>query len=146
MRFTRLFARLAIVALLALPLGACKDWYPLAGPLDVNWSMLRVNVQNAGPSAILVSYNGGVPLSAVPGQTVYLTPYVSTSGLPTSDSFAIRRESVVLASVTFQPMQFPEKKGDTKDTTIFVDEPSPGRFTARVSEPDWVRIISVTAP
>ena len=147
MRFARLLPRLAVVALLALPAGACKEWYPLGGgPIDVQWSMLRVNVQNAGPSALGVSYNGGVPFSAAPGQTVYLTSYYSTSGLPRSDSFAIRRESAVLVSVSFQPLQFPAAKSDTKDTTIYVDEPSPGTFVARAAEPDWIRIISVTAP
>ncbi len=145
----RILTRIALAALLALPIAACDKslgTIDFSGPFDVQWTMLRVYVQNSGPSDLLVSYREGTPLSASAGQRVYLTPYSSLSPLPASDSFLIQRESVTLARVSFQPLRYPEKKGDVKDTTIVIREPSPGQFTATAAEPDWIRIVAVTQP
>lgn len=133
------------VALLALAAPACDlGSIDLSGPFDVQWSMLRVHAENAGASEFLVSFRGGTPLAAPVGQRVYLFPYTSTSPLPSSDSFTILRGSATLARVTFQPLRFPEKKSDVKDSTIVITEPSPGQFAATAAEPDWIRILSVT--
>ena len=53
---------------------------------------------------------------------------------------------MTLARVSFQPLRYPEKRGDVKDTTIVIREPSPGQFTATAAEPDWIRIVAVTQP
>ncbi len=138
---------LALTVLAALFLPACNKslgTWDFSGPLDVSWTMLRVHVQNSASSEILISYQGGTALSAPAGQTVYLTPYTSYSALPSSDSFLIQRQSVTLARVSFQPLHYPDKKGDVKDTTIVIGEPSPGLFTAISADPDWIRIVSVT--
>ena len=149
MKLERTLARLALAALLGLPVAACdKNFgtFDLSGPIDIQWRMLRVYVQNAGPSELLVSHNGGAPLRAAPGQRVYLTPYTSMSPLPGADAFSIQRASATLAQVSFQPLRLPETKGDTKDTTIVIAEPSEGQFTATAAEPDWIRIVAVTQP
>ncbi len=138
---------LGLVVLLALLLPACnKDLGTIdfSGPIDVQWTMLRVYAQNSTSSEILLSYKGSTALSVPAGQTVYLTPYTSLTALPSSDWFFIQRESVTLARVSFQPMHYPDKKGDVKDTTIVIGEPSPGQFTATAAEPYWIRIVSVT--
>lgn len=143
----RFALRLGLAVLLALLLPACnKDLgtIDLSGPFDVQWTMLRVYVQNSASSEILISYQGGTAQSAPAGQTVYLIPYSSLQALPSSDWFYIQRQSGTLARVSFQPLHYPDKKGDVKDTTIVIREPSPGQFTATAAEPDWIRIVSVT--
>lgn len=138
---------LGLAVLLALLLPACSKslgTIDFSGPFDVQWTMLRVYVQNSASSEILISYQGGTALSAPAGQTVYLTPYTSFNALPSEDAFLIQRQSVTLARVSFQPLHYPDKKGDVKDTTILIGEPSPGLFTATAAEPAWIRIVSVT--
>lgn len=149
MKSERVLARLALAAFLVLPVAACDKslgTLDLSGPIDIQWRMLRVFVQNSGSSEIFVSYKGGTPLRAPAGERVYLTPYTSVSPLPASDSFSIQRASATLASVSFQPIRLPETKGETKDTTIVIAEPSEGQFTATAAEPDWIRIVAVTRP
>ena len=149
MKRARILARLALAALLACPIAACDKslgTIDFSGPIDIQWRMLRVFVQNSGSSEILVSYRGGTPMSAPAGGRVYLTPYSSVSPLPASDSFSIQRGSATLANVSFQPIRLPETKGETKDTTIVIAEPFEGRFTATAVEPDWIRIVAVTQP
>lgn len=136
---------LAVFLLLLLP--ACNKslgTIDFSGPIDVQWTMLRVYVQNSASSEVFIAHEGSTALSAPAGQTVYLTPYMSFSTLPSSDWFLIQRQSVTLARVSFQPLHYPEKKGDVKDTTIVIAEPSPGQFTATAAEPAWIRILSVT--
>jgi hypothetical protein len=133
--------------LLALLLPGCSKnlgTIDFSGPFDVQWTMLRVYVQNSASSEILISHEGNTALSAPSGQSVYLTPYISYNALPSSDSFFIQRQSVTLARVSFQPLHYPDKKGDVKDTTIVIGERSPGLFTATAVEPGWIRIVSVT--
>ncbi len=140
-----LFFGLAVLGALLLP--ACNkslgSW-DFSGPFDMQRTMLRVYVQNSASSEIFISYQGSTPQPAPAGQTVYLTPYSSLLALPSSDWFLVQRQSGTLARVSFQPMHYPEKKGDVKDTTIAIGEPSPGLFTATAAEPDWIRIVSVT--
>jgi hypothetical protein len=147
MKTARALTRLALTALLALPVAACNKslgTIDFSGPFDMQFTMLRVYVENSGPSAVQISYRGSSALNAPAGQRVYLTPYISTSALPASDSFAIGRNGVTLAEVSFQPLRYPEKKGDIKDTTIVISEPSDGVFSATASESDWIRIAAVT--
>ena len=149
MKSERILAHLTLAALLAFPMAACNKnlgTIDLSGPIDIQWRMLRVFVQNSGSSEILVSYKGGTPLRAPAGERVYLTPYSSVSPLPASDSFSIQRGFATLANVSFQPIRLPETKGETKDTTIVIGEPTEGQFTATAAEPDWIRIVAVTKP
>ncbi len=138
--------RIGLAVLVAFLLPACNKslgTIDFSGPFDMQWTMLRVYVQNSASSEILISHQGSTAQSAPAGQTVYLTPYSSLTALPTSDWFFIQRQSGTLARVSFQPLHYPEKKGDVKDTTIVIAEPSPGQFTA-TAEPGWIRIVSVT--
>jgi hypothetical protein len=131
----------------AFLLSACNKslgTIDFSGPIDMQWTMLRVYAQNSTSSEIRISYQGHTALSAPVGQTVYLTPYISPNVLPSSDWFFIQRGSMTLARVSFQPLRYPDKKGDVKDTTVAIGEPSPGLFTATVAEPSWIRIVSVT--
>ena len=140
--------RLGVVFLLALLLPACNKtigYIDLSGPIDPQWSMLRLFVENSGLSEISISHQGGTAIAAPAGQTIYpFISYVSTSALPSSDWLHVQRQSVSLARVTFRPLRYPEKKGDLKDTRIIIGEPSPGRFSATAVDPDWIEILSVT--
>jgi hypothetical protein len=105
-------------------------------------STLKVSIRNATSAGIQVSY-GGFLLRLPAGERAQLALYSSALPLPGSDSFDLQRVPVT-ARVSFQPLHYPATKGETMDTTIVIEEPSPGQFTATASEPDWIRIVSVT--
>jgi hypothetical protein len=141
--------RFGVLVLLALLFPSCNKtlgYIDLSGPIDPQWSMLRLFVENSGLSEISIAHQGGTAQAVPAGQTVYpFISYFSTSGaLPSSDWFDVQRQSVSVARVMFRPLRYPEKKGDTKDTKVIIGEPSPGRFSATAAEPDWIEILSVT--
>lgn len=139
-------SRLGLNVLCVLVLAACDlGTIDLSGPIGAPWSSLKVVVQNSGSSEFLVAFRGTTgPVAA--GQRVPLWSYTSVSALPGSESFSIQRGPETLARVTFKPLRCPEKKGDTKETTILVREPSPGQFEVTAVEPDWLVVLDVTGP
>ncbi len=80
MKSARILTRIALAALLACPIAACDKslgTIDLSGPINIQWRMLRVFVQNSGPSELLVSYRGGTPMSRVRGSS-------ASTSLPTA--------------------------------------------------------------
>jgi hypothetical protein len=116
MNVARAALQLALVTSLVSRMEVCSRGGPIdfSGPSVTQMSTLKVSIRNATSAGIQVSY-GGFLLRLPAGERAQLALY--SSALP---------------------------KGETMDTTIVIEEPSPGQFTATASEPDWIRIVSVT--